>query len=1235
MVTKEGVVKVVDFGIARLLDMSMTQPNMMMGSRAYMSPQLYKGERADARADIWAIGVTLYEFLAYQKPFIANNEAELTYRIMHDSPPALDALAEDCPEKLRHIVGRMLEKKTEDRYQTMEDVLHDVQPLWKSTQESTVAGLIADSQQLFAADDLQRAQALLRKALQIDTGNTLAKSLLEKVTADLRRNQVMPKVMEHLEQCRSFLQTGKLREARAEVEAALGLDSKHEPAQALAAEVEAAETRVRDLEQKLRLTKQRLAEGALTEAAAVLRSVFELDRTNPQALELRRQLDEEQSRREKRKKLGDFLLRARTLWTALNYEECLKILSEALKEFPKEPELTKLQEMARSDLQDLRKQVRVGQVRKLLGRQEFTEARKIAEALVTEYPQDFALQNLGTLALEGEQGEQRKKRFADELTLLRGLVAAGKFGPAVTKGEMLLREYPDEFELREVVGYARGEVAQEELRQKERDRESAIRGLLEEEKYGEAEELAQQAVQEFLAQDLFHRLSEEARQKRDDQEQRQRVRQEVQRRIEEINGKIRQDKISDAIELAEQTLKTYGPDPNVTQLLHTASSKRAERKRKEDQDHKIAAAQILIEEGNFAGATQILHEAMATRIFERSDPRLQQQLKKIEHLSSSQKSRQIPEAWPSLNQPLSSESQAAVSGRSLASSATGAREAASAGADKAAMKRPLKLAEAVVRLKRRGLMAGLGTFLIIVLAAVLFPWRVRGPTEKEKTIRHQADQFWRERQFEQSEQAWRQLAQLHGFYEKEASRQISQIEEKREVEKRRFEEGERLLREDKNFTAASQAFEGVIGMNLWLTEDARHELSIARASSNAEDIQSQEKLHFDEGEKLFQTGNYENARKEFQAVADMNVPDSTLRPQAKDYLKKIQQAVEAKKLYDAAVVNIKNENWGEAKVQLQRVMERVGSAHGETKQHLDEVEAVQRAQETFNQWLQEGEYRSAKSQLDGMQQWPKTKDKLRQELQSAQHQRAAGIDSRAKNLQAVGDLNGLEHLQDDVRRFASRAEDPALIQWANNLDKSLLDEEQKLRDKQHDKAAFDAAVAEFNSAKEVRDLNRLNEVLKKFQEIASASGAFRDQAQEYVLRTIPATTQGLNKSIGNGKMIVPPIECAGGQSGPAPSANAQSLSCAQLDANVSLQWVGTPTVEFPSSARQSGKLPYTLHLIVFVDPSGKVKVGKDGNVDSDFFKKAKDASKNWKATIPKSGGKPVSVKFLLAITFER
>src|SRR5260221_9034776 len=112
-----------------------------------------------------------------------------------------------------------------------------------------------------------------------------------------------------------------------------------------------------------------------------------MDGANAQAQELGRQIEEERNRREKRKELSEILHQGRTLWTALNYEECLKVLSEALVEFPREPELLKLQEMARHDLEDLQKQRQLGEVRKLLGRQEFAQARKTIDALAKTYPQ--------------------------------------------------------------------------------------------------------------------------------------------------------------------------------------------------------------------------------------------------------------------------------------------------------------------------------------------------------------------------------------------------------------------------------------------------------------------------------------------------------------------------------------------------------------------------------------------------------------------------------------------------------------------------------------------------------------------------------------------------------------------------------------------------------------------------------------------------------------------------------
>src|SRR6201997_2323302 len=75
VVTRDGVVKVVDFGIARLGNASQTQTGVLLGTLAYMSPEQIRGEHFDARSDIWALGVVLYELITYQRPFSGENHA--------------------------------------------------------------------------------------------------------------------------------------------------------------------------------------------------------------------------------------------------------------------------------------------------------------------------------------------------------------------------------------------------------------------------------------------------------------------------------------------------------------------------------------------------------------------------------------------------------------------------------------------------------------------------------------------------------------------------------------------------------------------------------------------------------------------------------------------------------------------------------------------------------------------------------------------------------------------------------------------------------------------------------------------------------------------------------------------------------------------------------------------------------------------------------------------------------
>jgi serine/threonine protein kinase len=1323
MVTKEGVVKVVDFGIARLTDMSMTQPNMMIGSRAYMSPQLYKGERADARSDIWAVGVSLYELLAFKRPFTGDSEAELMFHIIYEKPDDLMGLSPECTEELAAIVSKMLEKKSEDRYQSMDDLLHAIEPIWKAAQQATVTGLLADCQELVVAKDLQRAHALLRKALHIDVGNSQAKSMLEKVSSELRRSEIQPRLREHLSRGEGYLKAGQLREAKAEAQAALGLDSKHEPAQKLLAEVEAAAAKVQQLEQKLKLTKQRLAEGALTEAAAALGQAIEMDDANPQVNELKKQIDEERVRREKRKKLSEILHRARTLWTELNYDECLTVIAAALQEFPNDSELKKLQESARTDQAEQQKQRQMAEVRRLLGQQKFADAKKILDVLVAEHPQDTAVKNLQNLASQEEQEQKRQKRLETEITGLRGLLGAGKFKQVVVKGEPLLQEYPQEYELKELVNYARDEVAQQDQKHKEEEREKQIQGFLMCERYGEALDTARKAVEEFPRQDAFRKLAAEAEALKKEQDDRERARNEMQRRVREINSKINQDKITDAIDLAQQTMETMGPDPNLTELLQGAEEKR---KKKDDLEKKVSAVQNLVSKGDHVAASRLFSELMATQILPASDPRMQELKTQITKLASGQQPTAAkvypgvkagaakPAGTPKKDKPAAakpaqpaddltqvSESAQeipatglsatrvigaaekpgvrkdgavprrpdsigkdtaarkpdapAVDAKAIASpavrqSTAGAgapvasrpNVAASAAASSQAFSpaRPKQgsdvMAQVLPMLKRPPVLAGIGLVVVLLLAVALWPHRTNGgtPSVSDLKLKQQAQELWQNRQFDQSEQAWQGLANAKGPLQNEAAQQVAQIDQKRTDEQKRFDDAEALLKDKKDYAGAQLAFLDVIQMNLWHVDDATREMEAAKAGSSATDVHKEEQDHFDQGVTLYQAKDFEKARKEFRAVVDLNIDGSTLKPQAENYLGKIRQSGTDQKSFDTGVQDVKDEQWAEAKDQFQEVINRKGAQSGDAKKQMVVVEKALQTVNGFEDALKTNSFRAAKAQADAAQPWSKTHDKLLKELHAAEQQQFDQIKNSAQAAETKSDPAAIQHVQDDLHSFEGRVEEPSLLTASKDLEKRMNTAYSAAMEKSGDKAAFDAAVQHFEAAKQKKDVELLSHgVSQEFQKIAAGSGIYRENASLYVKTTIPNAIQALSQT--GGKLVLPALSCGPSRGVTETASVVGAVSCAQLDATAPLEWVGVPMVDFPDVANKPGKLPYSLTVMVTVEPNGNVKIDKEGEADKDFLKKVKDASKHWKTTAPRAGGKPVTVRFPLTITFQR
>src|SRR5258707_8918608 len=140
MLRPDGYVKVLDFGIAKLIEQKVasddrtgettavlqTRLGLVLGTAHYMSPEQARGQKVGARSDIWSLGVVIYEMIAGIPPFRGETPSDCIASILTTEPPPLSGVLPDVPLKLESILQKALRKNSDERYQTIKEMLADL-----------------------------------------------------------------------------------------------------------------------------------------------------------------------------------------------------------------------------------------------------------------------------------------------------------------------------------------------------------------------------------------------------------------------------------------------------------------------------------------------------------------------------------------------------------------------------------------------------------------------------------------------------------------------------------------------------------------------------------------------------------------------------------------------------------------------------------------------------------------------------------------------------------------------------------------------------------------------------------------------------------------------------------------------------------------------------------------------------------------------------------------------------
>ncbi len=588
----DGTVKIMDFGIARVTTTTVTRRTrhgFLIGTMAYMSPeQLRDGKEADAPADIFAYGTVFYELLTGIHPFRAPDSHSTMFRIISVDPPPIKQWSPECPEALERLVLRAMAKERDVRYQSLEDVLLDIEPILLELKQERAKEVLKEVPPLIQANQFESANAKIREVLDLDPRNAEARQARELLQRQTQERHLSSKLESLMREGDAKFSERQFSESQRSFEQALRL-RKDDPAlrEKLNKAISAAEAD-RNATLLVEEAERHSASGNLAKALERVTLASSIDPAHTTANLLKTQLQAKLATQGFEHDYENRLLRANTLKANQQYELALDQLAGLQTHFRERDEVQQLKSRieaahskAAAEIEETKQanQFRLGleRARQAVASSQIIQARHLLASMETSFG---GVANAAALLADLREA-LKAKELAEKLNTYRRLareaIEQRRFADAADLANSGLLEFSEDPVLREIASTAREEARKKKLADEIEKAIEAGRRLHEEGRSQDALDLVTDAQEKLGPSDGLRELKRKLQADLDSAAERAAVDQ----LLDELQALILQDSTQAVARLAAAALKR----PTELRFKTLLDEARREEQRKKERSH--------------------------------------------------------------------------------------------------------------------------------------------------------------------------------------------------------------------------------------------------------------------------------------------------------------------------------------------------------------------------------------------------------------------------------------------------------------------------------------------------------------------------------------------------------------------------------------------------------------------------------------------------------------------------